>query len=87
MSSSNKPQAAPTGLATRFGAVQGYFVDHVNVRQYMPVFIALEPSLAEHTETINRLWNRKAAFSVEMEPIIARMERVVEVLKNAKAVA
>jgi hypothetical protein len=53
----------------------------------MPVFIALEPSLAEHTETINRLWNRKAAFTVEMEPIIARMERVVELLKNAKAVA
>lgn len=78
---------APEGLATRFGAIRGYFLDHVGVKHYTPVFEAIDPELSAHTNAIRQWWNAKAAITPGDEHIIARMERVVEVLKNAKAVA
>lgn len=75
------------GLATRFGAIRGYFLDHVGVKHYTPVFVALDPELAKHTLDIQRWWNSKAALEESDAPVIARMERVVELLKNAKSIA
>lgn len=85
----NKGQQGPNaepGLATRFGAVQGYFIDKLNVRFYMPVFIALAPELADHSELIAMFWNRRTPVRPEHEAILARMERVVEVIKNEQAI-
>lgn len=87
MTSQRKPAPITPGLATRFGAVRGYFIDRVGVKHYMPVFVAIEPELAEHATLIQQWWNAKRAVLMEHEPVIARMERVVEVLKNAKSLA
>ena len=75
------------GPETRFGAVRGYFKDHVGVKHYMPVFVALDADLSEHSTKIQQWWNSRAAVNDTDLPVIERMERVVELLKNAKAVA
>lgn len=75
------------GPETRFGAVRGYFKDHVGVKHYMPVFVALDATLAAHAIKIQQWWNSKAAVTESDLPLIERMERVVEFLKNAKSVA
>lgn len=80
-------QQVHEGPETRFGAVRGYFKDHVGVKHYMPVFTALDAGLAEHAIKIQQWWNSRAAVNESDLPVIARMERVVELLKNAKAVA
>lgn len=80
-------QQVPEGPETRFGAVRGYFKDHVGVKHYMPVFVALDSDLADHAVKIQQWWNSRSAVTTEDLPVIERMERVVEVLKNAKAVA
>lgn len=79
--------AVQEGPETRFGAVRGYFKDHVGVKHYMPVFVALDESLGEHATKIQQWWNSRAAVNESDLPVIERMERVVELLKNAKAVA
>lgn len=75
------------GLATRFGAVRGYFLDHVGVHNYMAVFTALDPALTAHAELIQQWWNSRRAVLPEHEPVIARMEGVVELVKNARNLA
>lgn len=84
MKASKSPLEGP---ATRFGAVRGYFKDHVGVKHYMPVFVALDATLGEHAIKIQQWWNSKAAVTTDDLPVITRMERVVEVLKNAKSLA
>jgi hypothetical protein len=89
MASKTSVKSAPAqeGLATRFGAIRGYFIDHVGVKHYGPVFVALDGELAKHTLSIQRWWNSKAVITDADAPVIARMERVVELLKNAKSIA
>lgn len=87
MSTSVNPAPTEAGMATRFGAVRGYFIDHVGVKYYMPVFIAIDASLEEHATSIQQWWNSKGSPEDSDAPVIARMERVVEVLKNAKTIA
>lgn len=87
MKRSDKSAPVPEGLSTRFGAVRGYFQDHVDVGAYTPVFCALDPALKDHEADIRKWWNSRAKLEPTDEPVLARMERVVELLKNAKAVA
>ena len=74
------------GLATRFGMVRGYFIDHVGTGSYMPIFSALDPELKNHEKQIRRWWNSHARVEPEHERVIERMERVIEVLKNAPSI-
>lgn len=84
---SKKKNTAVRELSTRFGAVRGYFQDHVDVGAYTPVFIALDPVLKDHDEKIRKWWNSRAKLEAADEAVLVRMERVVEILKNSKAVA
>ena len=80
----SRTKSITPGLATRFGVVRGYFIDH-GVKQYMPVFSAIDADLDAHADVIRLWWNSRAALEQQHEPILRRMERVVEVLRNAKA--
>lgn len=75
------------GIATRFALVRGYLLDRADVKMYMPVLTAIDPELKKYEEEIRRWWNSRAALTKKDEHIVARMERVVEVLKNANAIA
>lgn len=71
-------------LATRFGQVRGYFLDHGLSKHYMPIFTSIRPELDAHAETIRRWWNSKGHPKDQHEGIVVAMEAVVEVLKNER---
>ena len=72
-------------LATRFGQVRGYFIDHGLSKHYMPIFTGLRPELEPHTELIRRWWNSSSSPKEKHEGILLAMESVVEVLKNQRS--
>ncbi len=71
-------------LATRFGQVRGYFLDHGLSKYYMPIFAAIRPELEPHAETIRRWWNSNGHPKDQHEDIVEAMEEVVEHIKNAR---
>lgn len=75
------------GLNERFGAVRGYFKDKIGGSHYMPIMRAFDAGLVEHSREIGQWWNARAKLTEQDEPVLARMERVVEILKNAKNAA
>lgn len=87
MATTNTSPEATHGIATRFALVRGYLLDRVGVKQYTPVLIAIDPELKKYEDEIRRWWNSRAALTKKDEHIVARLERVVEILKNAKEVA
>lgn len=79
------PNTMSNNLATRFGAIRGYFLDHGLSKHYMPIFTGIRPELDQHAETIRRWWNSKGHPKDRHEDIVKAMESVVETLRNARS--
>jgi hypothetical protein len=71
-------------LATRFGQVRGYFLDHGLSKHYIPIFTAIRPELAQHADTIRQWWNSHGRPKERHENIVVAMEEVVEHIKNSR---
>lgn len=73
---------ATPGPETRFALVRAWIIDH-GVHNYMPVLTAIDPALGEHADRIRNLWNSRSRVKEEDIPMLERMEKVVEHIKNA----
>jgi hypothetical protein len=71
------------GPATRFGAVRGFLIDR-GARNYLSVFAALgERFTDKEADRIAALWNARARIDDYDMPLLVRMERAIERLRNA----
>ena len=71
------------GLETRFALVRAFLRDR-RATNYFSAFAAANLTFSEDDEErVRNLWNSRVSVCPDDEPLIARMERVVEFLKSA----
>ena len=70
-------------LNTRFAMVRVWLIDR-GVRNYISVFRACDPDITqEEADRISYWWKAHTRLEIADEPLLARLEGIVEHLKRA----